>query len=158
MLAAAFWLAIALVVTWSGYDMGLGTLVDPGPGFMFFWVGILMTALAAAVLAAAVRGAGTPASELWKGTRWWLVPYVVALLALYSWIMPAAGFITTTVLFLFVLFMTIDRRGWLVPPLGALAVTAVAYIVFHRWLGTQLPAGEAERWLTTHLPVIFGRS
>ena len=31
-------------------------------------------------------------------------------------------------------------------------------LVFHRWLGTQLPSGEAERWLTEHLPIIFGRS
>jgi hypothetical protein len=33
-----------------------------------------------------------------------------------------------------------------------------AYIVFHRWLGTQLPAGELERWLMTNLPILFGRS
>ena len=44
------------------------------------------------------------------------------------------------------------------PPLGAILITAAAYIVFHRWLGTQLPAGEVEGWLFKHLPMIFGRS
>ena len=157
-LAAIFWLAIALVVTRSGYDLGLGTLVDPGPGFMFFWVGLLMIGLSAAALAAAARQPNSGLRELWAGTRWWFVPYIVALLAVYAWVMPVVGFMTTTAVFLFILFMTIDRRSWLAPPVGALLVTAAAYIVFHRWLGTQLPAGEAERWLTTNLPAIFGRS
>jgi hypothetical protein len=118
-----------------------------------------MTALSAAALVAAARQpAGAALASLWHGTRWWLVPYVVALLALYAWIMPSLGFIATTTLFLFVLFMTIDRHGWLVPPLGAVLITAAAYIVFHRLLGTQLPAGELERWLFTYLPLVFGRS
>jgi putative tricarboxylic transport membrane protein len=158
-LAAGFWLAIALWVAWSGHDLGLGSLRDPGPGFMIFWVGLVMTALSAATLAAAARQpGGTRLGQLWADTRWWLVPYVVVLLALYAWIMPVVGFMATTVLFLLVLFMSIDRQGWLAPPLGAVLVTAAAYVVFHRWLGTQLPAGELERWLTTYLPAVFGRS
>jgi hypothetical protein len=86
------------------------------------------------------------------------VPYLVALLVLYAWAMPALGFMITTALFLLILFMSIDRTSWLTPPIAAVVFTAVAYIVFHRALGTQLPAGVAEEWLTTHLPAIFGRS
>ena len=158
-LAALFWLGIAFGITWSGRDLGLGSLRDPGPGFMFFWVGLVMTVLSAATLVAAARvvSAGT-ADNPWHGTRWWLVPYAVLLLALYAWAMPALGFMATTALFLFILFMTIDRTSWLSPPIAAILFTAAAYIVFHRALGTQLPAGIAEEWLTTYLPVIFGRS
>jgi putative tricarboxylic transport membrane protein len=158
-LAALFWLAIAIGVTWSGSDLGLGSLRDPGSGFMIFWIGVVMTGLSLGVLAAAARQpAGAALASLWHGTRWWLVPYVVVLLALYAWLMPQAGFLAGTVVLLFVLFMTIDRQGWLAPPVGAVLVTAAAYVVFHRWLGTQLPAGDLERWLFTHLPAIFGRS
>lgn len=163
LLAAVFWLTVALGVTWAGADLGLGTLSDPGPGGMIFWVGTVMTALSLATLVAALRrapplGLNGGLASLWEGTRWWLVPFVVALLALYAWVLPALGFFATTVLLLLVLFMTIDRQSWIGPPVGAVLATAVAYIVFHRWLGTQLPAGEVERWLTTHLPIIFGRS
>ena len=157
-LAAAFWVAFALGVTWAGANLGLGTLSNPGSGSMIFWVGVVMLALSLAAFAVAVRQpAGEGLGGLWQGLRWWLVPYVVVLLALYAWLMPMLGFLACTVLFLFILFMTIDRQGWLAPPLGALLITAGAYIVFHRWLGTQLPSGEAERWLTTHLPFVFGR-
>jgi putative tricarboxylic transport membrane protein len=157
-IAAAFWLAVAAGVTWAGARLGLGTLSDPGPGGMIFWVGVVMTALSLATLLAALRQpAGADIASLWQGTRWWLVPYVVVLLALYAWLMPALGFLTTTVLLLMVLFATIDRQSWIAPPLGAILITAAAYIVFRRLLGTQLPAGEAERWLGEHLPFIFGR-
>jgi putative tricarboxylic transport membrane protein len=157
-LAAAFWLAIALGAVSAGADLGLGSLTNPGSGLMIFWVGVAMTALSLAALVIAVRQpAHGGLGSLWHGTRWWLVPYVVVVLALYAWLMPMLGFLTCTMLFLFILFMTIDRRGWIAPPLSAVLITAVAYIVFHRGLGTQLPAGEAEHWLTTHLPIIFGR-
>jgi putative tricarboxylic transport membrane protein len=162
-LAAAFWLAVALGITWSGWDLGLGTLSDPGPGGMIFWVGLAMTALSLTTLGAALKqapadGATGGLAGLWRGTRWWLVPYVAALLALYAWLLPTLGFSATTVLLLLLLFATIDRQSWIAPPVGALLATAAAYIVFHRWLGTQLPAGEVERWLTTYLPIVFGRS
>jgi hypothetical protein len=166
-LAAAFWLAVAVGVTWSGWDLGLGTLSDPGPGGMVFWVGAVMMALSLAALVATLRRspADGPGNEpgggltsLWRGTRWWLVPYVVALLALYARLLPTLGFFATTVLLLLILFATIDRQSWIAPPVGALLATAAVYIVFHRWLGTQLPAGEVERWLTTYLPILFGRT
>jgi hypothetical protein len=85
------------------------------------------------------------------------VPYLVALLTLYAWLLPLLGFIATTVALLMALFATIDRQTWLTPTVGAVLVAAGTYIVFHRLLGTQLPAGEAERWLGEHLPLIFGR-
>jgi putative tricarboxylic transport membrane protein len=161
-LAAAFWLAAAVGITWAGADLGLGTLSDPGPGGMIFWVGVVMTSLSLAAMVAALRRAPaegrTRLVTLWQDTHWWLVPYVVALLALYAWLLTPLGFFATTVLLLLVLFVTIDRKSWIGPPLGAVLATAAAYIVFHRWLGTQLPAGEVERWLTTHLPILFGRS
>ena len=155
-LAAGFWLAVALGVTWAGAGLELGTLSDPGPGGMIFWVGVAMTALSLATLVVALRQA--PSGGPWHGTRWWLVPYIAALLALYAWLLPAFGFLATTTLLLLVLFLTIDRQGWIGPPLTAVLATAAAYLVFHRWLGTQLPAGEVERLLTTYLPSIFGRS
>jgi hypothetical protein len=159
LIAAAIWLAIALGVTWSGADLGIGTLTNPGSGLMIFWVGAAMTALALATFAVALRQPATGTlGSLWHGLRWWLVPYVVVLLIIYAWALPIVGFLAATVTLLFVLFMSIDRQGWIAPLLGAVLITAAAYIVFHRWLGTQLPAGELEQWLFTYLPLLFGRS
>lgn len=141
-LAAAFWLTFALGVTWSGADLGLGTLSNPGSGFMIFWVGAAMTALSIAALLAAMRQpSGEGLGALWRDTRWWLVPYVSVLLVLYAWALPTLGFLAVTVLLLLILFKTIELQSWRLAVLGAILSTAAAYVVFHRWLGTQLPAG-----------------
>jgi putative tricarboxylic transport membrane protein len=141
-LAALFWLAIALGAVASGWDLRLGRLSDPGSGFMIFWVGIVMTLLCVAALAAAMRqSAGAGIASLWSGLRWYYVPYVVVLLALYAYLLPTLGFPLITVLLLLVLFKTIEPQGWAAAVIGALAFTGVSYLIFARWLGTQLPAG-----------------
>ena len=141
-LSALFWLAVALGITAAGWDLRLGRLNDPGSGFMIFWVGVAMTALCVAMLVAALR---KPASgrlrELWAGLRWRHVPYVTVLLALYAWLLPALGFPLMSALLLLVLFKTAEPQGWLVAIAGAIVSTAVAWLVFARWLGTQLPLG-----------------
>jgi putative tricarboxylic transport membrane protein len=146
-IAAAFWLAVALGVTASGYELGLGTLSNPGSGLMIFWVGAAMTALSLATLAVAVRQpAGASLASLWEGLHWWRVPYVSVLLAIYAVLLPFAGYLLCTFLLLFILFKTIEPQGWGMSLLISLASTITSYLVFHRWLGTQLPEGVlAER-------------
>lgn len=141
-LSALFWLAVAIGVTASGWELRLGRLNDPGSGFMIFWVGLAMTAFSLAALAAALRepvGAGL--AGLWAGARWRPVPVVVALLALYAFLLPWLGFPLLTVLLLTVLFKAIEPQRWSVAILGAIVATAVSWLVFARWLGTQLPLG-----------------
>ncbi len=141
-LAAAFWLAVALGVTAAGANLGLGSLSDPGSGFMIFWVGAAMAVFSSATLIIALRQPATSGlAALWSGTRWIKVPYVTVLLILYAWLLPTLGFLVTTVLLLFALFKTVEPQGWGPSLLGAVVSTAAADLVFHRWLGTQLPAG-----------------
>lgn len=151
-LAAVCWLAIALGVTVAGARLGLGTLSDPGSGFMIFWVGTAMTALALSVLVVSARQpAGPRLATLWQGTRWRLVPYVCLLLAIYAVLLPVAGFLLCTFVLLLILFKTVEPQDWGISLLIAAASTVAAYLVFHRWLGTQLPAGT----LLERLPWTF---
>ena len=80
-----FWLAIGAFVDLAGRDMGLGALHEPGSGFAFFWIGILMCALALGVVGQAVVSGGPDAGlALGRhalGARCWLV---VALLLVYG--------------------------------------------------------------------------
>ena len=141
-LAALFWLAIAIGIVASGWDLGLGAPNDPGSGFMIFWVGVAMTALSLAALAAGLRApVAAGLGGLWSGARWRHVPYVTALLALYAWLLPWLGFPLLTVALLVALFKTIEPLSWSGAALGALAATAGAWLVFRIWLGTQLPLG-----------------
>ena len=157
LLAALFWLAVAAYVTVAGWKLDLGSLHDPGSGFMIFWVGAAMTALSLVAVIAAVRQpAGEALGSLWTGTRWPLVAYVIVLLGLYAWLLPTLGFGIGTTILLFLLFKTIEPSGWFASLFTAVATTAASYLVFNRWLKTQLPAGDVAEWLSPWIsPWIF---
>jgi putative tricarboxylic transport membrane protein len=142
-LSSLFWLAVGSGVCYGGYDLELGTLRDPGSGFMFFWVGIIMIGLSLAVLVKAVRmkpdqkGAGLLRGEV----RWAKILSVLAVLVLYAYVFPHLGFILSTVLLLLFLFKAVEPQKWSWAVLGAVISTLTAYGVFQLWLGTQLPRG-----------------
>ena len=142
-LSSLFWLAAGFGVCYGGYDLELGTLRDPGSGFMFFWVGVIMVGLSLAVLVKAVRmkpdqkGVGLLRGEV----RWAKILSVLAALVLYAYVFPHLGFILSTVLLLLFLFKAVEPQKWSWAVLGAVISTLTAYGVFQLWLGTQLPRG-----------------
>ena len=141
-IAAVFWLAVAVGLVASGWDLRLGRLNDPGSGFMIFWVGVVMVTLCLAALGIALRQPASGAMRsLWQGLRWQHVPYVTVLLLVYAWLLPWLGFPMVTALLLIVLFKTIEPQNWTATLAGAVISTGIAYLVFARWLGTQLPHG-----------------
>jgi putative tricarboxylic transport membrane protein len=141
--AALVWLGVGVAVGRAGWDLGLGAINDPGPGFLLFWVGFVMAGLALAVLSMALR-APAEAPALWAGTRWTRVLLVLAALVAYAWALPRLGFLVTTTLVLIYLFKVVEPQRWWVAVAGALASAAVGYVVFKVWLGAQLPAGLWE--------------
>ena len=108
-----FWLAIGAFVIWAGRDMGLGTLHEPGSGFAFFWIGILMCAL---VAGGHRPGRSSPAARRWPrsgtaraGARcWWSSGCCWST----AWASSAIGFIPCTLALLLVLMWFVDPVGW----------------------------------------------
>ena len=136
-----FWLAIGAFVAWAGRDMGLGRLSEPGPGFAFYWIGILMCALALAVIGQAVVSGGAPLASLWAGTRWRKVLVVVALLLVYGAGFQALGFIPCTLALLLALMWFIDPVDGRVATIIAVVATFAVWAALTKWLKIQLPAG-----------------
>src|SRR2546423_15564118 len=96
LLGGVFWLGIGAYVIHAGRDMGLGGLHEPGPGFAFYWVGILMCALAASIIGQALLVGGPTLASLWGGTRWGKVLAVVVLLPVYGVALEPAGLVART--------------------------------------------------------------
>ena len=137
--SGGFWLLVGAFVAWSGWDLELGSIHDPGSGFILFWVGLIMAALSAGVVIGAFGGGvELPA---WAGTRWPKVVFVLLALVAYAWLLPRAGFIVTTTVVLVFLFKVVEPQRWWVAVGGAVASALLAYLVFRVWLGAQLPAG-----------------
>lgn len=139
--SSLFWLLLGVGVAYAGWDLGLGKLRDPGPGFMLFWVGLIMVGLTLAILLAALRRAPAAAGVLWAGTRWRKIVLVVAALVGYAYALEPLGFLLTTVLVLIFLFKAIEPQRWTVAIAGAVLTALAAYGLFNLWLGAQLPRG-----------------
>ena len=142
-LSSLFWMAVGLGVSYGGYDLELGSLREPGSGFVFFWVGLLMFGLSLGVCIQALRkeGAAGELKALWAGVQWKKVAYVLAALVLYAWAFLSLGFIVCTILLLIFLFKVVEPQRWSVAVFGAVLSALSGYVVFNLWLGTQLPRG-----------------
>ncbi len=136
-----FWMAIGAYVTWAGHDVGLGPLSEPGPGFAFFWIGILMSALALGVIGQALICGGPTLASLWAGTRWRKVLVIIALLLVYGAGFEAIGFVPCTLALLLVLMWFIDLVDWRVALIIAVVATFCVWAALTQWLKIQLPAG-----------------
>ena len=141
-LSALLWLAVGLFLAYDGRDLGLGTLVEPGSGFILFWIGIATIALALGLAATAfVSPDGATLGRLWQGVQWRKTLLVLAYLVAYAAVLEPVGFILATIVLLILLFKTVEPQSWTTAIVGALVTTAIVYVVFGIGLGTQFPNG-----------------
>ncbi|MBP1730713.1 MAG: tripartite tricarboxylate transporter TctB family protein [Deltaproteobacteria bacterium] len=141
--SAIFWLIFAGLVCTLSYRLQLGTLREPGPGFLFFFCGLALGIMSLVMLFSSLRkrGAWTPLALLFKGLNVGKMIFVVLSLFFYVAILEALGFILTTFLLFIFLLKGIERKGWRLSLLTSAVVTVCCYLLFEFWLETQLPQG-----------------
>lgn len=142
-ISSLFWAAMGIGVCGGGYELGIGNLHDPGGGFIFFWVGVLMIGLSFGILARAVRQKATTGEmkAVWAGISLKKIVSVLAVLFIYAYLLTPLGFIPATILLLIFLFKAVEPQRWSWAILGAVVSTLAAYSVFRLWLQCQLPPG-----------------
>jgi putative tricarboxylic transport membrane protein len=142
-ISSLLWAAMGIGICYGGYELGLGQLHDPGGGFIFFWVGVIMIGLSSGILAQAVRQKAIAGEmkAVWAGISFKKIVSVLAALFIYTYLLTPLGFIPATILLLIFLFKAVEPQRWSWAILGAVVSTMVAYSVFQLWLQCQLPPG-----------------
>ena len=69
---------------WSGLKLKLGTINDPGSGYVLFYTGILMCVFAITIIVAAVTEGGPTFASRWEGARWTKPLMIIACLIAFS--------------------------------------------------------------------------
>jgi putative tricarboxylic transport membrane protein len=138
--SAVFWIALALLVCYGATLLGIGSVSDPGSGFIFFWSGLIMAILALTLLADWLRGASEEDHEFDR-TNWPKIFVVLTALVLYGLLLEKLGFILSTFALLSFLLTMSDETKW--PSIFTVASAAafISFAIFDLWLKIKLPKG-----------------
>lgn len=146
LISSIFWVVLGAFLCKRGYDLDLGTLSEPGSGFIIFWMGIVMVGLSVSIslLTLFQKNIAGQRKYLWSGVRWRKLILVLVSLLLYAYVLIPLGFLLSTCLLLILLFKFIEPQKWSVAISGAILTVFITYAIFHLWLGSQLPKGIFE--------------
>ncbi len=137
-------LALGLFVIWSGLKLKLGTINDPGSGYVLFYTGILMCMFATTIIIAALTEGGPTFGSRWKDARWSKPLLVIACLTAFAFALDTVGFLLSAIPLMLLLLRVIDPVRWsLTIPIGLLAPLGVWWVLKHLLL-IQLPSGIFE--------------
>jgi putative tricarboxylic transport membrane protein len=127
-------------VIWSGLKLKLGTINDPGSGFVLFYTGILMCLFAASIIIAALTEGGPTFGSRWENARWTKPLLVIVLPHRFSFALDPLGFLLSSIPLMLLLLRVVDPVRWpLAIPIRVLVRSACG--------GPQTPAPD---------PVAFG--
>ena len=113
----------------------------PGPGFMPFWLGLVMALLAGALLLGALRAADAGPDWLPTGDGMRRLAVVLGLTTALVVLLNVAGMALGTVLFLVALMRLLDRVPWPTTLGVALSVALANHLIFAFWLKVPVPVG-----------------
>jgi putative tricarboxylic transport membrane protein len=134
-------LGLALFTTRAGWSLGVGSVNDPGSGFMLFYIGLLMCVLATALIISAFTEGGPTFASRWSGARWTKPLVVIASLSAFAVALDYVGFLISAIALLLLLLRLVDPVRWsLALPVGVLA-PVVVWWVLKKGLLIQLPSG-----------------
>ena len=138
--AAFFWIGAGLLACYGATRLGLGSVTDPGAGFIFFWSGVFLVILSLIVLADSVRSSEQSVRD--RGEMNWIkITLVLLSLVLYAFFLEKLGFVLTTFFLLSFLLSCIEDTNW-IRSLGVASAAALAcYAIFELWLKIRLPKG-----------------
>jgi putative tricarboxylic transport membrane protein len=137
---AFFWVAVGLLACYGASRLGLGSVAEPGAGFIFFWSGLVLMILSLIVLADAVRSSEDSVREM-PEINWPKIALVLFSLLLYAFFLVRLGFVLTTFVLMSFLLGCIEGTGWFRSLCVAGGAALTSYAIFELWLKIRLPKG-----------------
>ena len=137
-------LALGGFVIWQGLKLKLGTVHEPGSGFVLFYVGILMCLFAVTIIVSSLTEGGPTLASRWENVRWTKPLIVIACLTAFSLSFDTFGFLLSSIPLMVLLLRVIDPVRWsLTIPIAVLAPLGMWWCL-KRLLLIQLPSGIFE--------------
>ena len=145
---ALLWVVFGLYIAFEGFLLKLGTGRAPKPGFMIFWMGVVLVILSALFFIEAFTTSEQEHKALWRGVRWFRGAKLMAALFVYVAVFQFLGFILSTFLLLVYMFKGLEPQSWRNALLLSAVTVAICYLVFGLFLELQFPPGVLSFILT----------
>jgi len=138
-IGSLFWLAVGVFFAVGGILLKLGTLRNPGPGFLPLMMASLLVAFSLFVF---VRGLVEPGKVL-RGVQWRSQAVLVVSVLLYGLLLGFAGFLLSTFVLMFVVFGLFfeGMRRWPKVLFYAAATAVIGWLVLSVALKVPFPRG-----------------
>lgn len=132
-------LAFSLAICYGALQMPMGTVGNPGAGFLPFWIGVALGLMSLTLVTGALleRAASAGTDELYRDRVAWTVAGLLA----YALVLETLGYLLTTVLLLSLVVRILGRPGWYQVLGFSVLATGGSYVLFGLWLGVPLPRG-----------------
>ena len=138
--SAIFWVAVGILTCYGATRLGLGSVTEPGAGFIFFWSGLILVLLSLMVLVDSVRSTEDTVQEMGE-MNWAKIALVLLSLLLYAYLLARLGFVLTTFILLSFLLGWIEGTNWGRSLAVASAAALACFAIFELWLKIRLPHG-----------------
>ncbi len=138
--SAIFWVAVGILACYGATRLGLGSVTEPGAGFIFFWAGLILVLLSLIVLVDSIRSAEHMTGDMEK-MNWARIALILLSLLLYAFFLERLGFVLTAFVLLSFLLGWIERTNWARSLGVASAAVLACFALFELWLKIRLPKG-----------------
>jgi putative tricarboxylic transport membrane protein len=134
-------LALSIFVVERGFVLKMGTINDPGSGYVVVYAGALMVIFSLIILYGAIKDGGPTFLSHWRDVLWTKPLVVIALLVAFTLVFETAGFLLSTMVLLVALLRGIDPVPWPRAIPIAILVPLICWYVLQKLLLIQLPSG-----------------
>jgi len=138
--SALFWVVVGILACYGATRLGLGSVTEPGAGFIFFWSGLILVILSFLVLVQSVRSTKDTVQETAE-INWPKIALVLLSLLLYGFFLERLGFVFSTFVLMSFLLGWIEGTNWARSLTVASAAALASYAIFELWLKIRLPKG-----------------
>jgi len=142
-ISSLFFLGVGLFFSFYGRTVEVGAWNEPGPGFMPFWCGILLSVMGVFLFLGSFKRKEWktmppffPRADSWKRVLLGFFSMVAYLL-----LFDPLGFTLATFLFIAFLLRTVFPQSWMRTLIVATITAILARLIFINFLETQLPLG-----------------
>jgi putative tricarboxylic transport membrane protein len=138
------WIALGVFQCTESFSLGLGSVMEPGTGFMPFVMGLVMIALAVALFLESyfeTRKKPTAKISLWSDVYWKRVVYITVIMLAYAVLLPKLGYLLDTFMVMVFLLKTGEPIKWPTAIFVGALTAGFSYVLFGIWLNVSFPRG-----------------